>query len=56
MATFTPVLAFILSEYKVTKSKIIVTASRSETIKELEKPIVRRGKPVPGQKTGFKID
>lgn len=45
-----------LSEYKVTKSKIIVTASRIETIKELEKPIVRRGKPVPGQKTGFKID
>ena len=45
-----------LSDYKVTRDKIIVSASPSQTFAELAKPIVRQGKPVPGQKTGFKIE
>lgn len=45
-----------LKEYTVLRDKIIVSANAKETIAELAKPIVRKGKPAPSQKFGFKIE
>ena len=44
-----------LKEYTVLRDKIIVSANAKETIAELAKPIVRKGKPAPSQKFGLKL-